>query len=68
MPGHILITRLLLDPLTDQDLDHPRDIMTRVRDHMRAHPPDPPPPKRRPAPAWESALMQPDRDGGAPDP
>ena len=38
MPGHILITRLLLDPLSDQDLDHLRDIMTRVRDHMRAQP------------------------------
>ena len=39
MPGHIQVTRLLLDPLSDQDLDHLRDIMTRARDHMRAQPP-----------------------------
>jgi DNA-binding MarR family transcriptional regulator len=51
MPGHIQVTRLLLDPLSDQDLDHLRDIMTRVRDHMRAQPPrSAAPRKRRPAP------------------
>ena len=50
MPGHIQVTRLLLDPLSDQDLDHLRDIMTRVRDHMRAQPPrSAAPRKRRPA-------------------
>jgi DNA-binding MarR family transcriptional regulator len=50
MPGHILITRLLLDPLAGPDLDHLRDIMTRVRDHMRAQPPrSAAPRKRRPA-------------------
>ena len=38
MPGHIQVTRLLLDPLSDQDVDQLRDIMTRVRDHMRAQP------------------------------
>jgi DNA-binding MarR family transcriptional regulator len=49
-PGHILITRLLLDPLDSQDLDRLRDIMTRVRDHMRAQPPrSAAPRKRRPA-------------------
>ncbi|HWN31118.1 MAG TPA: MarR family transcriptional regulator [Pseudonocardia sp.] len=57
MPGHILVTRrLLLDPLSQDDLHHLGDIMTRVRDHMRAQPPrsaatrkrrDPPP--QRPA-------------------
>jgi DNA-binding MarR family transcriptional regulator len=52
MPGHIQVTRLLLDPLSGQDLDHLRDIMTRVRDHMRAQPPrSAAPRKRRPAPA-----------------
>ena len=52
MPGHIQVTRLLLDPLADHDLDHLRDIMTRVRDHMRAQPPrSAAPRKRRPAPA-----------------
>src|SRR5271154_1939610 len=39
MPGHIQVTRLLFDPLTDDDLHHLGDIMTRVRDHMRARPP-----------------------------
>ena len=52
MPGHIQVTRLLLDPLSDQDLDHLRDTMTRVRDHMRALPPrSAAPRKRRPVPA-----------------
>jgi DNA-binding MarR family transcriptional regulator len=51
-PGHIQVTRLLLDPLADHDLNHLRDIMTRVRDHMRAQPPrSASPRKRRPAPA-----------------
>src|SRR5207247_9952774 len=30
MPGHIQVTRLLFDPLTDDDLHHLSDIMTRV--------------------------------------
>jgi DNA-binding MarR family transcriptional regulator len=52
MPGPIEVTRLLLDPLSDQDLDHLREVMTRVRDHMRAQPPrSAAPRKRRPTPA-----------------
>ena len=52
MPGHIQVTRLLLDPLSDQDVNQLRDIMTRVRDHMRAQPPrSAAPRKRRPTPA-----------------
>jgi len=39
MPGHVQVTRLLLDPLSDLDLDHLRDIMTRVRDNLRTQPP-----------------------------
>ena len=39
LPGHIQVSRLLFDPLTDDDLHHLGDIMTRVRDHMRARPP-----------------------------
>jgi DNA-binding MarR family transcriptional regulator len=40
MPGHIQVTRrMLLDPLSDEDLRHLGDIMSRVRDHMRAQPP-----------------------------
>jgi DNA-binding MarR family transcriptional regulator len=47
MPGHVQVTRLLLDPLSDQDLDHLRDIMTRVRDNLRAQPPRSATPRRR---------------------
>jgi DNA-binding MarR family transcriptional regulator len=52
LPGHIQITqRLLYDPLSDEDLRHLGDIMTRVRDHMRAQPPrSAAPRKRRPGP------------------
>jgi DNA-binding MarR family transcriptional regulator len=39
LPGHIEVTRLLFDPLTDDDLHHLGDIMTRVRDHLRTRPP-----------------------------
>jgi DNA-binding MarR family transcriptional regulator len=40
LPGHVrVIRRLLFDPLTDDDVGHLSDIMTRVRDHMRAQPP-----------------------------
>jgi hypothetical protein len=53
MPGHVLVTRrLLLDPLSQDDLHHLGDIMTRVRDHMRALPPrSAAPRKRRTTPA-----------------
>src|SRR3984893_16048895 len=52
MPGHVQVTRrMLLAPLTDDDLHHLGDIMTRVRDHMRAQPPrSAAPRKRRPSP------------------
>jgi DNA-binding MarR family transcriptional regulator len=52
LPGHIQVTRLLFDALTDDDLHHLGDIMTRVRDHMRARPPrSATPRKHRPSPA-----------------
>jgi DNA-binding MarR family transcriptional regulator len=53
LPGHVeVIRRLLFDPLSGADLDHLGDIMTRVRDHMRAQPPrSATPRKRRPRPA-----------------
>jgi DNA-binding MarR family transcriptional regulator len=54
MPGHVQVARhLLLDPLSEDDLHHLGAIMTRVRDHMRAHPPRSAAPRkrRRPAPA-----------------
>jgi len=57
LPDHIQVANaLLFAPLSDQDLHALNDIMTRVRDHMRAQPPrsaatrkrrDPPP--QRPA-------------------
>jgi DNA-binding MarR family transcriptional regulator len=48
LPGHIQVTRSqLFDPLTDDDLHHLGDIMTRVRDHMRAKPPRSAAPRNR---------------------
>src|SRR5215468_2764775 len=39
LPGHVQVCRrLLFDPLTGDDVGHLGDIMTRVRDHMRAQP------------------------------
>ena len=51
-PGHVQVTRRqLIDALSDDDLRQLGDIMTRVRDHMRAQPPrSAAPRKRRPAP------------------
>jgi DNA-binding MarR family transcriptional regulator len=40
LPGHVqVVRRLLLDPLSEDDLHRLGDIMARVRDHMRAQPP-----------------------------
>jgi DNA-binding MarR family transcriptional regulator len=52
LPGHVqVIRRLLFDPLSGDDLRHLGDIMTRVRDHMRAQPPrSAAPRKHRPSP------------------
>jgi DNA-binding MarR family transcriptional regulator len=47
LPGHIQVTRLLFDALTGDDLRHLGDIMTRVRDHMRARPPRSAAPRKR---------------------
>nr|MDT0660593.1 MarR family transcriptional regulator [Micromonospora sp. DSM 115978] len=50
LPGHVEVTRrLLFDPLAEDDLHHLGDIMTRVRDHMRAQPPRSAAPRRRSA-------------------
>ena len=53
LPGHVqVVRRLLFDPLSGDDLHHLGDIMTRVRDHMRARPPRSAAPRRhRPGPA-----------------
>jgi DNA-binding MarR family transcriptional regulator len=57
LPGHTQVTRMLFDPLTDDDLHHLGDIMTRVRDHMRARPPrSAAPRKHRPSPASPPAA------------
>jgi DNA-binding MarR family transcriptional regulator len=52
MPGHVEVVRgLLFDSLSDGDVGQLGEIMTRVRDHMRAQPPrSASPRKRRPAP------------------
>ena len=40
LPGHVqVVRRLLFAPLSDQDLHHLGEVMTRVRDHMRTQPP-----------------------------
>ncbi|SNY63700.1 MarR family winged helix-turn-helix transcriptional regulator [Paractinoplanes atraurantiacus] len=40
LPGHVeIVSRMLFSPLTEQDTAELGDIMTRVRDHMRASPP-----------------------------
>ena len=52
MPGHIEVTRRqLIDAVPGEDLSQLGDIMSRVRDHMRAQPPrSAAPRRRRPAP------------------
>jgi DNA-binding MarR family transcriptional regulator len=48
LPGHIqVVRRLLFAPLSDDDPHHLGDIMTRVRDRMRAQPPRSAGPRRR---------------------
>lgn len=48
LPGHVEVARrLLFAPLSADDLGHLGDIMTRVRDHMRAQPPRSANPRRR---------------------
>ncbi len=60
LPGHIQVTRrLLLDPLSEDDLYHLGDIMTRTRDHMRAQPPrSAAPRKRRPSPTSPAPAQE----------
>jgi len=49
LPGHIqVVQRLLLEPLSDADVDHLGDIMSRLRDHMRSQPPRSAAPRKRP--------------------
>jgi DNA-binding MarR family transcriptional regulator len=48
LPGHIqVVRRLLFDPLSGDDLHHLGDIVTRIRDHMRAQPPRSAAPRKR---------------------
>ncbi|MWA03281.1 MarR family transcriptional regulator [Actinomadura sp. LD22] len=47
LPGHVRVGQeMLFAPLTPDDLHHLRDIMTRVRDHMRSRPPRSAAPRR----------------------
>jgi DNA-binding MarR family transcriptional regulator len=51
LPGHIEVTRrLLFAPLTDKDLLALGDMMTRLRDHMRAEPSRSAAPRKRRSP------------------
>jgi DNA-binding MarR family transcriptional regulator len=48
LPGHVEgVRRFLFDPLTGDDVTHLGDIMTRVRDHIRAEPPRSAAPRKR---------------------
>ncbi|MEV4619854.1 MarR family transcriptional regulator [Asanoa sp. NPDC049573] len=48
LPGHIqVVQRLLFESLSDADVHHLGDIMTRVRDHMRSQPPRSAAPRKR---------------------
>jgi DNA-binding MarR family transcriptional regulator len=48
LPGHIeVVSRLLFEPLSDQDLGRLGETMARVRDHMRAQPPRSAAPRKR---------------------
>jgi DNA-binding MarR family transcriptional regulator len=52
LPGHVEVIRgLLFDPLSGDDLVRLGDLMTRVRDHMRARPPRSAAPRKRRGPA-----------------
>jgi DNA-binding MarR family transcriptional regulator len=49
-PGHIaLLQKMLLEPLTREDVDSLDDVLGRVRDHMRSAPPRSATPRRRKA-------------------
>lgn len=48
LPGHVQVVRsMLLDPLAGDDLQRLGEVMTRVRDHMRAQPPRSAAPRKR---------------------
>jgi DNA-binding MarR family transcriptional regulator len=48
LPGHVqVLRRLLFDPLTGDDVGHLGNIMSHVRDHMRAQPPRSAGPRKR---------------------
>ena len=48
LPGHVqVVRRLLFDPLTGDDVGHLGNIMSHVRDHMRAQPPRSAGPRKR---------------------
>ncbi|WP_459181692.1 hypothetical protein [Streptomyces sp.] len=49
MPGHVeLVQRLLLAPLARPDITSLRDVLGRVREHMRSIPPRSAAPRRKP--------------------
>jgi DNA-binding MarR family transcriptional regulator len=55
LPGHIEVARgMLYEQLTEEDVKRLGDIMTRVRDHMRAKPPRSADSRRRRTPEHEA--------------
>jgi DNA-binding MarR family transcriptional regulator len=50
-PGHIeVLSRLFFEPLSPADIESLADVLTKVRDHMRASPPRSATPRRRKTP------------------
>ncbi|NKQ51630.1 MarR family transcriptional regulator [Amycolatopsis sp. K13G38] len=48
LPGHVrVVSSLLFEPLSTQDIDALGEIMTRLRDHMRSLPPRSAAPRKR---------------------
>jgi DNA-binding MarR family transcriptional regulator len=70
LPGHVGVTRrLLFDTLETDDVARLGDIMTRVRDHMRAGPPRSAAPRKNAAPrkdAGQPKTAAPRKDAGQP--
>ncbi|MFD3456372.1 MarR family winged helix-turn-helix transcriptional regulator [Streptomyces sp. NPDC058691] len=49
MPGHVQVAQqMFFAPLAPEDLRHLHEIMSRVRDHMRAQPPRSAAPRKKP--------------------
>ncbi|MFG1810936.1 MarR family winged helix-turn-helix transcriptional regulator [Streptomyces sp. NPDC049040] len=66
LPGHVQVVRgMLVDPLAADDLRRLGEVMTRVRDHMRAQPPRSAAPRKRRGASAAGQSMPPRADGAA---